>query len=104
MSRRVKRKVISNDISSDCQMLESDFFAMAEGKVSEVKIIDVRDLIEPDGSVVKDSLGKVFSRCEKVWFDYCGLLGLPRESHFMFRKRIRRKWESMGGKEGDIPT
>lgn len=95
MSQRAfKRKIISNTISNDCDMLVNDFFAVADGKLGEVKIIDVRDLVI-EQPITSEILGKVLFRCEQSWKHYCNLYKLPVASHRMLRIRIKKKWERL---------
>ena len=94
--RKFKRNIISNTITNDCQMLVNDFFAVAENRLGDVKLIDVRDLVISDEPITSEILGKVLFRCEQSWKHYCTMYGLPSVSHRMLRARIKKRWERMG--------
>ena len=90
---RYKRKVVCNDVSDACDMLIDDYAAVAKGDYDNVKLIDVRDLKDSGAPVTDDVLKVMMRRCEQAWSRYCECVGLPRESHFLFKNKFRKKWE-----------
>lgn len=86
------KKNVNNDIGKHCGLLVTDFFNFFEGRVDEVKIIDIRDIREsvpPE----KDQLRKMMARCDKAWRDYCDFVGLPMMCKKLFTNRIKEEWQ-----------
>lgn len=87
------KRTVNNDVGEHCGLLVADFFNFYEGRVDEVKLIDIRDInwpMPPD----KEQMRKMMARCDKAWRVYCDYAGLPMASKKLFINRIRHEWQT----------
>jgi hypothetical protein len=86
-----KKTVKNNDIGKHCDMLFDAFFNFTDGNVSEVRLIDIRDISEPMPPQV-DQIKKMLARCDKAWKEYCDLVGLSGHSRNLLINRVEKEW------------
>lgn len=77
-----------------CQMLIDDFMAFYQGRLDDIKVVNVKSFSEPMPPSV-EQMGKMLAVCRRIWKAYCRQNGMPGESQKLLENKLKKKWESM---------
>lgn len=77
-----------------CDVLVTDFFSFAEGRLEEMRLMKVDEPHVKVGDL--GQMSRVLAAGKQLWLRYCEWYRLPRECKQLFITKLKKQWKSIG--------